>query len=29
MFPTGTSDDDGGMILEVHLAESTQFLQHM
>ena len=28
IFPTGTSDDDGGMLLEVHLAGSTQFLLH-
>ena len=26
IFPTGTSDDDGGMLLEVYLAGSTQFL---
>ena len=25
IFPTGTADDDGGMLLEVHLAGSTQF----
>ena len=29
IFPTGTSDDGEGMLLEVQLAGSTQFLLRM
>ena len=29
IFPNGTSDDDGGMLLEVQLAGATQLLLRM